>query len=87
MQISELINAWEYWDDAPGNDRTTNSRESLCQELAADIGVTATTLHELIVYNRREGRTAQEAILRAYDKLTAAIRGGVTGNTSPSGGE
>lgn len=73
MQISELINAWESWDESPGKESTTNQRENLCQELAADIGVTATTLHELIVYNRREGRTAQEAILRAYDKLIAAI--------------
>lgn len=70
--LQELIVAWEDWDEAPGLEKNARPREDICKDIAARVGVTPTTFHELISHNRRNGKDVDEAVVYAYNKLRAA---------------
>lgn len=70
--LQDLIDAWEDWEEAPGLEKNARPREDICRDIASRVGVTATTMHELITYHRRNGKAVDEAIAYAYDKLRAA---------------
>lgn len=65
--MSNLVKAWEYWDETPKDSISTNNKEDALKIEARRFGIPSHVLHDDITELRRLGLSVKQAYVEVQE--------------------